>query len=214
MGKLSESWNRWFRGGGPGSRWPRLPEGQAQFTRYLVLLLAVGVILMSISPRDTRDATSRSDPPAAPEPAVPAAAPGQTVAAYARELEALVREALLQLHGVNRVHVSITLAAGVEQVLAEQSSQDRRVSQEPGQAGTSVRTVVEERHTAQPVLVRRDQGRQEDPLVVLERMPQIQGVVVVADAAGDSRLRFEISRAVATLLGVPAYKVYVLAQTP
>ncbi|OUM95122.1 MAG: hypothetical protein BAA04_03190 [Firmicutes bacterium ZCTH02-B6] len=211
MGKLSESWSRWFREGG-GGRWPRLPEGQAQFTRYLILLLALGVLLMTLNPREARDTAGRSDSPALPDTAVPASASGSLAAAYARELESLVREALLQIHGVNRVHVSITLAASTEKVLAEQSSRERRVSEEPAQGAP--RTVIEERHTAQPVLLRRDQGRQEEALVMLERMPPIQGVVVVADAAADSRLRWEISRAVATLLGVPAYKVYVLAQVP
>jgi len=226
VGRLSDAWNRWVGQGGPGSRWPRLSAGQAQFTRYLVLLLAVGVLLMSFSSRDGRQGAGELAPGGTPRAAlgpgaamppppdgavIPAAASG-AAAAYARELEAAVRAFLAELHGAQRVHVSITLAAGPELILAEQVSRERRVSQEPAQGAP--RTVTEERYSAQPVLVRRDQGRQEEALVLMERTPPVQGVVVVADVAADSRLRLEMSRAVATFLGIPVHKVYVLAPAP
>ncbi|HEY8418074.1 MAG TPA: hypothetical protein VIK93_08585 [Limnochordales bacterium] len=226
MGKWAESWSRWFGEGGPGGRWPRLGDGQAQLARYLLLLLGLGVLLLTLSSRDAREAGG-PDPRGTPTVAVggpggpggPGAAgvPAASTAAagpYARELEGAVREFLEQLHGVGRVHVRITLATGPELVLAEQVNRERRVSEEPAQGGAgATRTVIEERHSAQPVILRRDQGREEQALVLLERAPQIQGVVVVVDAA-DSRLPLEISRAVATFLGVPVHKVYVLAQQP
>ncbi len=220
VGKLSEAWSRWWRQDEAGGRWPRLPEGQARLTRYLVLLIGLGVILMSLKSPGGGDGESSlgthgglGDYVPAAAPAVPAMAPASS--GYARELEAVVRDALLQLHGVNRVHVSVTVAAGPELVLAEQVSRERRVSEEPrAQDSPAARTVIEERHSSQPVILRRDQGRQEEALVVLERMPPIQGVVVVADGAADGRIRREIMRAVSTLLGVPAHRVYVLAQDP
>jgi len=225
VGKVAESWSRWFGEGGPGGRWPRLGDGQAQLARYLLLLLGLGVLLLTLSSRDAREA---GDPEPRGTPAATVSGPGgaggpgggiptaSTAATgpYARELEIAVREFLAQLDGVRRVHVSITLATGPELVLAEQVNRERRVSQEPAQGGGgATRTVTEERHSAQPVILRRDQGRDEQALVLLERSPQVQGVVVVVDAT-DSRLLLDISRAVATFLGVPLHKVYVLAQQP
>lgn len=188
-------------------RW-RLSDGQMQFLRYLLLLLAVGVVLMSLGqPRHARDVDTRAQdsgtrpPPAATYDAGPAAD-------YARALERQVEEALRQLHGVGVVHVSVTIASGPRQVLAEHVTTERRV----GDGGGGERVILDERLSAQPVLVRSDQHRQEHPIVLVEHAPQVSGVLVIVDAARDSRLRFEISRSVMTLLGLPAHRVYVLPQ--
>lgn len=195
----------------------RLTEKQKQWLTYLVLLLAVGVVLLSLGPRPVREAgtgvvsdgsvVSRADSPAAGGGAAVDAA---FAANYARKLEEQVRAALMRLRGVNEAHVSVTLATGPEKVLAEQKTAERRVND--GAVGDGDEVTVDERTSAQPVFVRTDQGRHEQPIILMEHMPQIQGVVVVTDGANDSRLRYEISRAVATLLGLPAHQVYVLPE--
>lgn len=230
MGRLSESWSRWWREGG-GGHWPRLRESQAQLVRYLILLLGVGVILMSLGSRETGEwarpageGTIRGAPagtggsgssgsPGSPgREAVPAAAPAGIGGPYARELEAAVRDFLSALPGVRGVQVHITLAAGPELVVAEQVSRERRESQEPVQGETAaVRTVMEERYNRQPVLLRREQGR-EDVVVLRELAPSIQGAVVVVHGTVDGRLRLEMTRAVAAFLGVPVHQVYVLVE--
>lgn len=200
---------------GAGRRWWRLNDSQMQLMRYLVLLLAVGVVLMSLTSRETRDAgTSPTDGASTPSPVAPVVDGGVGPAAdYARAVERQVTEALLQLHGVGRVHVAVTVSAGIETVLAEHVTTERRITQAASGPGTvDDATIVDERTTAQPVLVRSDQNRQEHPIVLVERSPVIQGVVVVTDAAADSRMRYEISRAVVTLLGLPVHRVYVLPQ--
>lgn len=195
--------------GGLLRRW-RLTDGQMRFMRYLVLLLAVGVVLMSINSRSVDDVDTR------PADRVPSAAPPAAggdsgpAADYARAVERQVQDALLQLHGVGTVHVSVTMSAGPEQVLAEHVTTERRISE--GALADDERIVLDERTTAQPVLVRSDQNRQEYPIVLVERTPEIQGVLVVTDAAVDSRMRYELTRSVMTLLGLPAHRVYVLPQ--
>lgn len=193
------------RGGRPPWRWP---DGQAQWLRYLLLLLAVGVVLLSMTDRGAREVDAElsgvvAEPGTASEPGVDQP--------YARAMERLVQDALMQLHGVQRVHVAVTLAGGPRKVLAETVTTERRVND--GQsAGDGGGKVTDERSSSQPVLVRNDQGRQENPVVLVEYLPAIEGVVVVTDAASDSRVRLEIARAVATLLGVAAHRVYVLPQ--
>lgn len=188
-----------------GPRRFRLSETQVQTMRYLAVLLLAGIVLMSLNvrPRSTPAPADRGGP--AVEPA--GAAPGPA-ADFARALERQVEEALRQLHGVGRVHVSVTLATGSELVIAEQRTTEKRTSQ--GAGGEQV--ITDERMSAQPVLVRSDQSRQEQPIVLLEKAPVIQGVLVVTDAAADSRMRYELTRSVTTLLNVPAHRVYVLPQ--
>lgn len=195
-------------------RWWRLNDGQMQLMRYLVLLLAVGVVLMSLTSRETRN-TGTSPADDSPTPPMSSFADGGAgpAADYARAVERQVADALLQMHGVGRVHVAVTVASGTETVFAQNLTTERRISAAPAGRDTGEDgTIVDERTTAQPVLVRSDQNRQEHPVVVLERSPVIQGVVVVTDAAADSRMRYEITRAVMTLLGLPAHRVYVLSQ--
>lgn len=186
----------------------RLGNNQSQFLRYLLLLLAVGVILMTLNPKNTNKVDV---PPATNEEAqsvfVAAEAPD---ADYALRLATLVEDSLMQLHGVNNVHVAVTLSGGPRKVLAENVTSERRMSEVPGSAERTV--VTDEKTSYQPVLLRSDQARQENPFVLVEYLPAIEGVVVVTDAANDSRMRLEIGRAVATLLGVAAHRVYVLPQ--
>lgn len=190
-------------------RFARLGDNQTQFLRYLFLLLAVGVILMSFNNKGVRDVDT-----GAAEDSTEAALPATTGSDdnYARSLERLVQDALMQMHGVNRVHVAVTLSGGPRKVLAENVTSERRTNEVPGNADQSTSFVIDERSSSQPVLVRSDQARQESPIVLVEFLPAIEGVVIVTDAAEDGRMRLEIGRAVATLLGVAAHRVYVLPQ--
>jgi len=189
--------------GGEGGRRFRLSDAQLQTLQYLALLLLAGVVLMSFTSRP------REAPVQRPAPAAETAAGGPGPAPdYARALERQLEEALRQLHGVGAVHVSVTLATGPELILAEQRTAERRISQSTGGAPA----ITDERTSAQPVLVRSDQNRQEQPIVLLERAPVVQGVLVITDAAADSRMRYELTRSVMTLLNLPAHRVYVLPE--
>ncbi len=193
----------------PGPRRFRLSDSQLQLLRYLGLLFAIGIVLMlfnSRPPSDALDDAARRVP--APQATIGLSGGAGPAADYARALEQQLEDALRQLHGVAAVHVSVTLAAGAEQVLAEQVTTERRLSE--GAGGEQI--VTDLRTSTQPVLVRSDQARQEQPIVLMERAPIVQGVLVVTDAATDSRMRYEITRSVMTLLDLPAHRVYVLPQ--
>lgn len=187
----------------------RLGDSQSQWMRYLFLLLAVGVVLMSMSNKTVRDVDvdTTSSAPNGINVTEPFADMD-----YARQLERLVEDTVMQLHGVQRVHVAVTLVGGPRKVLAETVTTERRTNEAPPGASSGATWVTDERTSNQPVLVRSDQARQESPIVLVEYLPEIEGVVVVTDAAADGRLRLEIARAVATLLGVASHRVYVLPQ--
>lgn len=183
----------------------RLSDQQLQTMRYLAVLVLVGIALMSLNVRPESASVPQGEKPSAADTMAGVGGPADD---YARALERQVEQALRQLYGVGVVHVSVTLASGPEQIVAEQRTSERRVSQ--GAGGEHV--VTDERSSAQPVLVRSDQLRREEPIVLVERAPVVQGVLVVTDAAADSRLRYELTRSVMTLLNLPAHRVYVLPQ--
>ena len=73
--------------------------------------------------------------------------------------------------------------------------------------------MLDERRSAQPVLVRSDQQRREEPVVLVEHAPVVSGVLVITDAARDALAALRNRRrAVMTLLGLPAHRVYVMPQ--
>lgn len=192
---------------GPARPW-RFGDNSSQWMRYLLLLLAVGVVLMTLNNKPVRDVDAEPSS-GIPENEDAMFRPDEN---YARSLERLVQDALMQLHGVQRVHVAVTLAGSSRKVLAETVTTERRTNEVQTGGDSPATWVTDERSSSQPVLVRNDQIRQESPVVLVEYLPAIEGVVVVTDAASDSRVRLEIARAVATLLGVASHRVYVLPQ--
>lgn len=192
-------------------RW-RLSDGQRRYLGHLLILLAAGVVLLTFGPRPTGDVSQRTHL----DPAAPAAGAARGAGAaddYARALERQVEAALGQLFGAAPVHVSVTVETGPRRVLAEHVTTERRTGGAPGAAGTGD-VVLDERRSAQPVLVRSDQQRREEPVVLVEHAPVVSGVLVITDAARDARRRYEITRAVMTLLGLPAHRVYVMPRQP
>ena len=51
------------------------------------------------------------------------------------------------------------------------------------------------------------------PVLLKEKMPEIQGIIIVADGAGDTSVRLEIIRAVQALLKVPNGKIEVFKRS-
>jgi len=109
---------------------------------------------------------------------------------YILSLEKRVGETLSKIQGVGDVYVMITLQSGAEKILAtdEKSS---TTSTEQTQRDSKV-TVVDN-----------------EPLVVTELVPQIEGIVIAADGAADVRIKEQIHQAVMALLGVKSHKIAV-----
>lgn len=58
-------------------------------------------------------------------------------------------------------------------------------------------------------VVLNQKGGGEDAKIIEEKYPQIQGVIIVAEGGGKSKVKGELTEAVAALLGVEAHKIKV-----
>ncbi len=96
-----------------------------------------------------------------------------------------------KIKGAGKVKVLITFDGSAEKVYARKT-----VSRTSG----GVTTVTEE--------IVYNSGK---PVLVTETAPKIKGIVVVAEGAGNARVKLEIVRAVMTLYGVEASAVEVFA---
>jgi len=150
-----------------------------------------------------------------PKPAEPIPQPQEKAVApvigrsYEEMLEAKLSNLLSQVKGAGHVAVSVTLVAGSAQEHARNIVTETKVTQEKDTGG-GTRTITETKESSQ-ILVSRDAG-QDRPVMVRELKPVIQGVLVVAEGANDSKVKAQLTHAVQAALGLPAHKVLVLPQ--
>jgi stage III sporulation protein AG len=125
-----------------------------------------------------------------------------------KQLAERLESILTQISGVGKVAVNITLESSSEYQFAVNQQIDKTLVTERAQDG-STRTTDEIREDAQVVMKNMAQGKDE-PVIVKEIRPQVVGVMIVAEGANNPLTKEEISKAVQTLLNIPAHRVTVL----
>lgn len=164
--------------------WQELPA-KKKISYLCILLLAAVVILLYIStwnPRSERNGIPQRE--------------------QGEDLEEKLRSVLSKVDGAGEVDVIINYESGTELVpaLSEtvKTSTDRNgdVSSETTDRNSEVATIRESGDTA--------------ALIVKEIQPGVRGVLVVAQGAGDIRVRLQLLEAVQTFLNIDTDKVEVL----
>lgn len=125
---------------------------------------------------------------------------------YAAYLEERLEKTLSQISGVGAVQVMITLRATQELVLEkDRQTQSSITTEEDSQGGSrSVSQISRSENT-----VYHSSGNSE-PYVIKTMLPQVEGVVVVAQGAGTGNINRNITDVVQALFNVEAHKVKVL----
>ncbi|MDE7223896.1 MAG: hypothetical protein K2O34_08970, partial [Acetatifactor sp.] len=125
---------------------------------------------------------------------------------YAAYLEEKLEETLSRISGVGTVQVMITLKATQELVLEkDHQTQSSSTTEEDSQGGSrSVNQLSRSENT-----VYHSSGNNE-PYVVKTLLPQVEGVVVVAQGAGTGNISRNITDVVQALFNVEAHKVKVV----
>ena len=142
-----------------------------------------------------------SDPPLPP-----ASGPGE-LATYEDDLARRLEGILAHVAGVGQVRVHLTLAAGPAKVVQVDQKRTTRTTQEKDPSG-GTRQVSEAEESGQMVMTRGG-GGPDAPVVLQVQRPEVAGVLVVAEGAGDARVRAELTRAVAVTLGIPFHHIRV-----
>ena len=133
-----------------------------------------------------------------------------TLAIAENQLAERLENILSQISGVGQVAVNLTLESSSEYQFAINKKVDKTLVTEKAQDG-STRSTEETREDAQVVMQSMNQGK-EEPVIIKEIRPQVVGVMVVAQGAGDLIIKEKISEAVQTLLNIPAHRVTVLTK--
>ena len=116
---------------------------------------------------------------------------------------------LSQVKGAGSVVVHITWENSSTQEHAKNVMKESKTVQEKDTAG-GIRTTTETKESEQ-ILLSKENGV-DHPVLVREIKPIVKGVLVIADGAYDSNIKAMLTKAVEAGLGIPSYRITVLAQ--
>ena len=122
---------------------------------------------------------------------------------YSNILETKLKSVLGNICGVGNVSVMVTLESGPELKIATQI--DERTNTTTNSSGTTTSvTIVED-----PIII--TQKGEDAPLVLMEILPVVKGVVVVAEGAKDVGIKLQLLEAVQALLDLPSVNIQILS---
>jgi stage III sporulation protein AG len=126
---------------------------------------------------------------------------------YEKGLEIRLKGLLGAVEGVGSVEIMITISNGAEIIMAEDETESQSVIYENDASGGTRQSTTTNRD-ARKILVPGEQGMQE-PLVLKELKPSIQGVIIVAQGGGNVLVKEALINAATTALGIEPHKVQV-----
>lgn len=115
------------------------------------------------------------------------------------DMERRLSELLSEVEGAGLVKVMIYADTGSEQIPAYNNEQDTRNDESTDSKSSEI---SETRELAL--------SGDDTPVILKVMVPQIQGVVVVAEGANDLLIKAQLNNAVCTLLGIPEHRVQIL----
>lgn len=126
---------------------------------------------------------------------------------YISQMEEKLTEVLSKLDGAGAVEVLITLEASEEKIVEKDVPVVRSNTEETDSSG-GVRTISNVDMGESTVFSNVD--NESVPYVIKTLSPQIEGVVVLAEGAGNGNVSLNISEAVQVLFGIEAHKIKVM----
>ncbi len=122
---------------------------------------------------------------------------------YEVYLSGQLEQILSQIDGAGQVQAWVTLAGSSEKILYQAEDSDTKSLQEEDSAGGSR---LEKTESVKPEVVLDSMG---NPYIVKTIQPQVEGVLVVAEGAGNSVIKKNITEAVEVLFGIDAHRIKV-----
>jgi stage III sporulation protein AG len=185
--------------------WPKqlLKDGVINTRLIWLGLLGIGLLLVG----GIVDHQAIDPKPKIPSEAITNSAP--TNRSYEDVVEGKLAHILSQVKGAGTVDVDITWEDSSTQEHAKNVTKESKTIQEKDTTG-GVRSTTETKESTQ-ILVGKENGI-DRPVIVREIKPVVKGVLVIAEGAYDSNVKANLTRAVESGLGIPSYKITVLAQ--
>lgn len=127
---------------------------------------------------------------------------------YCKDLEKQLKKVLQVMEGVGKVEVMITVKDAGETVVEKDNVREEEKALEEDGAGTKRENSVI--NFQEETIYIQDTNSKSTPFVTREVKPQIEGVVVVAEGAGNAVVVKNISDAVMALFPIEVHKIKVV----
>ena len=176
----------------------------------LIILILAGVLLVVISFPVKKDNEKQSEELALKNNQTSTAEENHKfmdLYEYAEYLEGKLESVLVNMKGVGKVKVMITLETSEEQVLEKDEPIVRDNTTETGNNGEN--RVIYKMDSGQETVYSKD-GNKETPYVNKTILPKVEGVLILAEGAGQGNNSKSILEIAQVLFGVEAHKVKVL----
>ena len=121
---------------------------------------------------------------------------------YIEDQEEGLEKILKKINRAGDVSVFISIDGGGEKILAR----DNKSKYSKDGAEESGQSVDEE---TESIVVMSGKSSAEEPYIVEEKSPRVNGVLVVAEGAADEKVRIEIYEAVKALYGISSHRIKV-----
>ena len=125
----------------------------------------------------------------------------QTGLEYSASLEKKLENLISKIKGVGQVTAMVYLSESPKLILAE-STDEKVNTTTSGSSSTSYTTTVTE-----PIIL--TNSGYSSPLILTEQLPEIHGVVIVAEGAGDISVKLNIIQAIKTLIDISSGNIQV-----
>ncbi|AEV68666.1 stage III sporulation protein AG [Acetivibrio clariflavus] len=123
------------------------------------------------------------------------------------DLQKSIEEILSQINGVGKVDVLVTYSSGREIVPYSDVKKSDEITEEKDSTG-GTRKINQSSYESQ--IAYEDSGSGvKKPIILKELLPEVKGVVVVAEGADDPLVKESLINAVKVLLDVPVHKIQV-----
>ena len=125
---------------------------------------------------------------------------------YEEEQKEELKSILESMSGVGEVRVMISFKSGESKALAYDSSKQTVSTEEKdNEGGTRVSNQINDGST----VVMTNEGGDNEPFIVETYKPKVEGIMILAEGAKDSKIKYDIQKAVSSLYGLSAEKVNV-----
>lgn len=164
-------------------------------TQYLIIIVMIAVILAIYF------STFKADDTQKPEATVSdAIVKSETAGA---DLNGQLENILSSIEGAGTVRVMVTYESGSELVPATSENTETTTTSDESDGSERTSETVKK----QTDIVTVQDSSDSSALVLKEIMPEVKGVIVIAEGAGDIGVKMDLLRAVQTLLNISADKV-------
>ena len=154
----------------------------------LAICLVAGIILMSLG-SGKKDDTATNTGTSSPQEA---ASTTLSESYYSEEtqLEDKLVSILSEVKGAGTVTVALTFEQGAEYVYAEENNEKQSTDQ--SETSTSLAQI------------------NDSPVLIKQRLPEVKGVVIVAEGAGDALVKERLYQATKSLLGLSTSQIAII----